>query len=488
MKHIGLIGSGFASLSAACFLAKAGFNVTVFEKNASPGGRAQKLEINEFTFDMGPSWYWMPDVFERFFASFEKSVSDYYTLTRLDPSYGVKFRESFHDIPASLAHLEEEFESIEAGSAKKLRQFLRQAEFKYKVGIRDLAHKPGKSLHEFLDFRLLTGILKMDVFTSMRKHVNKYFKDPRLRQLVKFPILFLGGTPNNTPALYSLMNYADMSLGTWYPQGGMYRVVEAMVRLARELGVKIRLNEEVTGFEYRHGKITHINTSGGQFEIDVLVAGADYHFVDQVLLDEEYRHYTPRYWKKQTMAPSSLLFYIGTKTRVPKLNHHTLFFDRDFDQHASEIYETPQWPSAPLLYVSATSKTDPSIAPEGKENLVILMPVAPDLPDPEETRMIYFNSIMDRLEKFTGTDIRNNIEVMRSYAHSNFKSDYHSYRGNAYGLANTLRQTAILKPSIKNKKLKNLYYTGQLTVPGPGVPPSLISGEVVAREVSGDYA
>lgn len=487
VKKICVIGSGFAGLSAACHLAKRGYQVTLLEKNSTIGGRARIYKDQGFTFDMGPSWYWMPDVFEHFFAQFGKKPSDYYELIRLDPSYAVKFKEEMIPIPADMAQLEQLFEQIEPGSSKQLRSFLKQAAYKYEVGINDLVYKPSRSLLEFLDLRLLKGLLKMDVFTSMRKHVHKHFKNPKLRELMEFPILFLGATPQNTPALYSLMNYADISLGTWYPMGGMYEVIKGMHNLAEELGVQIKVEQEVKSFGFKENSITEVNTTNDTFETDLVVAGADYHHVDQKILPAQYRNYSDQYWDKRTMAPSSLLFYLGIDKKVPKLLHHTLFFDEDFNLHAKDIYEDPKWPEKPLLYTSATSKTDPSVAPAGKENLVILIPVAPDLEDTDEIREKYFQLAMDRLEAYTETDIRSHVIVKKSFAHREFKDDYNSFKGNAYGLANTLLQTAILKPSLKNKKLKNLYFTGQLTVPGPGVPPSLISGDVVAKEIAKDF-
>lgn len=485
-KHIGVIGSGFSSLSAACHLAQSGHTVTIFEKNADLGGRARKFSDSGFTFDMGPSWYWMPDVFEHFFSQFNKKPSDYYELKRLDPSYRVKFKDEFVDLPANMQELESLFESIETGSSGQLRKFLKQAEYKYQVGINDLVYKPSRSLTEFIDPKLLAGVLRMDVFTSMSKHIRKFFKNEKLIQLLEFPVLFLGSTPENTPALYSLMNYADMSLGTWYPMGGMHKVVEGMVSLANELGVKFEMNSTVTSFLFEGNNIAKITTNRGEYGVDLVVGGADYHHTDQQILPPKYRHYSSKYWESRTMAPSSLLFYVGVNKPLPNMQHHVLFFDEDFKQHAHEIYTDPKWPSKPLLYTSATSKTDPSVAPEASENLVILIPVAPGLEDHEEIRDKYFEMALDKLEAFTGTNIRNHIVFKRSFAHSDFIQDYHSFKGNAYGLANTLKQTAILKPSMKSKKVRNLYYTGQLTVPGPGVPPSIISGEVVSREINKD--
>lgn len=485
-SRVVVIGAGFSGLSCACHLAKMGYKVTVLEKNKQIGGRARTLEAEGFKWDMGPSWYWMPDVFDRFFSSFGKTVEDYYTLERLSPSYRVKFRDTYHDIPSKMEDLEALFESIEPGSAKELRSFLSQAKYKYDVGVKKLVYKPSRSLTEFFDLQLLTGLLKMDVFTSMAKHVRKHFKNEQLIQLVEFPILFLGATAENTPALYSLMNYADMALGTWYPKGGMGKIIDGMYQLAKELGVQIKTQEEVASFSYKDRSISTVHTAL-TYEADVVVASADYQHIDKNVTAPAYQNYTDEYWDKRTLAPSSLLFYLGVDKKIPNLLHHNLFFDEDFNLHAKEIYEEPKWPSKPLIYVSSTSKTDNSVAPEGMENLFILIPVAPALEDTETTRAHYFDLALQKVEAFTNCNIKDHIIFKKCYAHKDFIEDYHSFKGNAYGLANTLKQTAILKPSLKNKKLKNLYYTGQLTVPGPGVPPSLISGEVVAKEIAKEF-
>jgi len=484
LKKVIVIGAGFAGLSAATSLANKGFEVTILEKNSVPGGRARVFREKGFTFDMGPSWYWMPDVFETYFGKFGKKPSDYYQLVRLDPSYAVIFdATSAVDIPAGIDKLKQLFEQIEPGSGQRLEAFLEQAAYKYDVGMNKFVWKPSRSIWEFVSLKLLYDLGRMDVLQTFAGHIRKYFSDPKLLQLMEFPILFLGATPENTPAMYSLMNYAEISMGTWYPMGGMHEIVKGMVALAEEKGVKILLNQNVTRIDVVGGVAKQVVTEMGTFDADVVVAGADYHHVDTKLLGQ-YRNYSDSYWDKRTLAPSSLLYYLGINKRIPKLQHHNLFFDEDFKQHAHEIYTKPQWPSKPLFYASAPSKTDPSVAPEGCENLFLLIPVAPDLKDDsEEIRERYFNVVMERLETYVGEDIRSHIVYKRTYAHRDFMSDYNAFKGNAYGLANTLFQTAFLKPTLKNKKVANLFYTGQLTVPGPGVPPSLISGLVVADEV-----
>ena len=489
MKKVVVIGSGFAGMAAASFMAKAGWSVTVLEKHSMPGGRARRFEAEGFTFDMGPSWYWMPDVFEHFFASFGKSVADYYELYRLDPSYRIYWEDAPMDIPADYNALKQLFENEEPGAGAQLDAFMAEAAYKYQVGVQKLVYKPGQSLSEFIDFDLLKGVLKLDVFTSVRKHVHKFFKSSKLRQLLEFPVLFLGALPQDIPSLYTLMNYADIKLGTWYPKGGMYKIAEGMHKLATELGVNFCFDTNVTRImlEGNHAKAVEAVAKGKKimFEADVVICAADYHFVEQQLLPVTHRSYTEQYWDKRVMAPSCILYYVGINKKLKNILHHTLFFDVDFEMHGKEIYRTLQWPKEPLFYVSATSVTDDEAAPQGCENLFFLIPVAAGLTgDDEKLRAAYFEVILKRFEQRTGETIADNIVYNKSYAVSDFVDDYNAFKGNAYGLANTLMQTAILKPSLKSKKVDNLYYTGQLTVPGPGVPPSLISGEVVATEIN----
>lgn len=492
MKKAVIIGSGFAGLSAACFMAKAGWNVTVLEKQATAGGRARQWKEDGFIFDMGPSWYWMPDVFERFFNSFGKKVSDFYHLERLDPSYRVYWPDEAMDIPASYAELKELFERTETGSAAKLDHFMDEALYKYEVGINKLVHKPGQSYAEFLDWDLVKGILKLDVFTSMKKHIARHFLNPKLQQLLEFPVLFLGALPEKTPALYSLMNYADIKLGTWYPQEGMYKIVEGMVQVAEELGVTFVYNSNVQEIRVEQGVAKEVIAASDTnpekktgYAAEVVIGAADYHFIETNLIPEKFRSYSADYWEKRVMAPSCLLYYIGLNKKLNSVRHHSLFFDSDFEAHGKEIYNTKQWPKNPLFYVCTPSVTDSSVAPAGKENLFFLIPVAAGLKgDSEELREAYFDKILTRFEKYTGEQIRKEIIFKKTYSVSNFINDYNSFKGNAYGLANTLMQTANLKPACRSIKIKNLFYTGQLTVPGPGVPPSLISGEVVAKEAT----
>ncbi|MBJ7880531.1 phytoene desaturase family protein [Gelidibacter salicanalis] len=477
--RIAIIGSGFSALSAACYLARDGYKVTIFEKNNTIGGRARQLKKDGFTFDIGPTWYWMPDVFERFFADFGKHPSDYYQLEKLSPAYSVYFaKDDFITIEDTLGKICETFEKEEPGSSQKLKKFIANAQHNYDVAIKDLVYRPGVS-----PFELMTPVTikKLDqFFSTIKKDVRKEFKNERLAKILEFPVLFLGAKPDNTPSFYSFMNYADFGIGTFHPKKGMYEVVLAMEQLALSLGVHIKTGQSVDKINVEDNTVTSIRANGETIAFDGVLSGADYHHTE-TLLDQSYRQYSENYWKKKVFAPSSLLFYVAFDKKLINVNHHTLFFDVDFELHAKEIYDTPKWPTDPLFYASFPSLTDNSVAPEGQEAGIFLIPLAPGLEDTPELRALYFDKIIARFENLTSQTVKNNIIFKESFCVKDFIQDYNSYKGNAYGMANTLLQTAFLRPKLKSKKVNNLYFTGQLTVPGPGVPPSLISGKLVSE-------
>ena len=477
MKKVVIIGSGFSALAAAAYMAKANFSVTVLEKNEQLGGRASLLEIDGFKFDMGPSWYWMPDIFERFFADFGKKVSDYYELEKLSPGYRVYFgKDDFIDISDKPEKIIAKFEEIEPGSGKHLRKFMEDSRKNYEIAMKDLVYNPGKSILELVNIETAQ---RLHLFVqNISQTVRKNIKNPKLRSILEFPVLFLGAKPQNTPAFYNFMNHADFGLGTWYPKGGFNAVALGMVELAKELGVKFLINQEVIEIETENNTAKRVKTSNDIFEADLVISGADYAHTEKLLKQNE-KNYNEDYWQKKVFAPSSFLYYVAFDCKVPELQHHNLFFDTDFGQHAIDIYDEPKLPKKPLFYANFSSKTDLDLCPEGKETGFFLIPVAVDLDDNQEIHDAYFELIMARIEKNIGVDLQNSVLFKKSFGIKDFKERYNSCRGNAYGLANTLWQTSILRPSISNKKIKNLFYTGQLTVPGPGVPPALISGKVV---------
>lgn len=472
-------------MSAAIDLAHAGYDVTVIEKNEKAGGRINYFEQDGFRFEMGPSWYWMPEVFENFYKKYGYKTSDFYNLKRLDPSYKVVFSKNDEiDIPANYESLLELFEKIEKGSGDKLNKFLKEAKYKYEVGMNEFVWKPSQSIFEFAKLKVFKSFFRLKLLQSISSEIKQVVKDTRLRQILEFPVLFLGATPEDTPALYSLMNYADIKLGTWYPEGGMYKIAEAFYKISIDKGVKYKFNEEVKSTSVESGAIKSVITDKGEYSCDYVVCNADYHHMDRKILDDKYSNYDDKYWDSRKMAPSSLLVFLGVNKRIKGLEHHNLFFDADFKKHAYQIYKDAKWPEDPLFYVCAPSLTDSTVAPAGHENLFVLIPLAPDLDDSDAKILDqYLDQVISRIESYTGQEFKDKIIFKRYFSVSDFKSVYNSFKGNAYGLANTLTQTAILKPSLKNKKLRNLYYTGQLTTPGPGLPPSVISGQVVASEI-----
>lgn len=478
-KNISIIGSGFSALAAASYLAKEGHQVTIYEKNSTTGGRARQFIIDGFTFDIGPTWYWMPDVFERFFADFGKKPSDYYELIKLNPAYSVYFgKGDFITIEDTLEKICLAFEAEEKGSSVKLKKFIAEAQDNYNIAIKDLVYRPGLSPLE-----LVTPVTMKKIgqfFSTISKEVRKEFNNERLVAILEFPVLFLGAKASNTPAFYSFMNYADFGLGTFHPKNGMYSVIKSMQLLAEELGVTIHTNSNVEKIIVKDKKAMALVVNGKTIASDVILSGADYHHTEQ-LLDKKHRQYSEAYWEKKVFAPSSLLFYVAFDKKIANIEHHTLFFDVSFEAHAEAIYDTPAWPEDPLFYASFPSKTDESAAPAGKEAGIFLIPLAPGLDDTEALREYYFDKIMTRFEHLTGQDVRKFIIFKESFCVNDFIEQYNSYKGNAYGLANTLLQTAFLRPNLKSKKVKGLYFTGQLSVPGPGVPPSLISGKLAAN-------
>ncbi len=477
-QKINIIGSGFSSLAASCYLAKAGYQVEVFEKNSTVGGRARQFKKEGFTFDIGPTWYWMPDVFERFFADFDKKTSDYYQLEKLDPAYQVYFdKDDSIIIPGNLNEIYDNFEKEEPGSAVKLEKFIAKARDNYDIAIKDLVYRPGVSPMELVTPQTAKRLGRF--FTNISQEVRKDFSNEKLRKILEFPVLFLGAKPSDTPAFYSFMNYADFGLGTWHPKGGMYKVIEAIKDLAESYGVIFHLDAPVEKIITKNGKAKGLLVNGEEHFANIVLTGADYHHSEQ-LLPEKLRQYSANFWKKKTFAPSSLLFYVAFDKKIKNVSHHTLFFDSNFEDHAKDIYDDPKWPDNPLFYASFPSITDDSCAPEGKEAGIFLIPLAPDLEDSPEIREHYFNIILDRFERITGQKLKSNIIFKESFCVNDFKEAYNSYKGNAYGMANTLFQTAFLRPKLRSKKVDHLYFTGQLTVPGPGVPPSLISGKLAA--------
>ncbi len=484
-KKIAVIGAGFSGISAAAYAAGAGNEVYVFEKNDTVGGRArQMITPDGYVFDMGPSWYWMPDIIEQFFEDFGYRTADFFELVPLDPQFEMVFSNETISVPRSYDALKALFETMEKGAGRRLDAFMKSAGRKYDVGMRELVTRPCYSWLEFATPSVIRSVFKLNLLSGFRRYVARYFSHPKLKALMEFPVIFLGASPEKIPALYSLMNYGGYVLGTWYPKGGFHELVRAMKTVAESKGARFKTGCNVEKIITEEGKAAALIVNGERLEFDFVIGSSDYQHTES-LLDTSLRNYDEQFWEQKTFAPSCLIYYLGFKERIPGLRHHTLFFENDLDDHIDAIYKERKWPEHPLFYACCPSKTDATVAPAGHENLFLLMPLATGIDDDEATREHYLHLMIERVARFTGAaDLLSKVDYKKSYCVSNFVTDYNAYKGNAYGLANTLSQTAVWKPSIKNKHLPNLFYTGQLTVPGPGVPPAIISGKIVATEVN----
>jgi phytoene desaturase len=485
--NILIIGAGFGGLSAAALLSKEGFDVTLIEKNDTPGGRARLYTDNGYSFDMGPSWYLMPDVFENFFKDFDKKPEDFYQLLRIDPSYRIFFNDGqVIDVSADLEDNIELFNSFEEDGGEKLRNYLEKAEKHYNLAMEELIYRDYNSITDLISGRLLLEGFKLPLFGNMDGFISRIFENEKSKRILEYSIGFIGGSPANTPALYYIMNHVDFNLGVWYPdQGGISRVVEAIVDLAEEYGTQFKFSEEVKKIEVLGRKVWKVVTDKGEYKPDLIIANSDYPYTELELIDEPHRSYKEEYWSSRIIAPSALVLYVGIDKKLEKLEHHNLYLAEDWDEGFESIFNPKKadWPESPSYYVNVTSKSDSTVSPEGGETLFILVPLAPGLEDTPELREKYYKKIMNHLESLVGESIIGSEVTKRIFCVNDFKEDYNAYKGTALGLTHTLRQTALFRPSHHSKKIDNLYYTGHYTHPGIGMPMTIISSQILANLV-----
>lgn len=486
-KQITVIGAGYAGLSIAALLAKDGHRVRILEKLDQAGGRARLFQQDGFSFDMGPSWYMMPEVFERYFDYFGKKPSDYYQLKRLDPQYRMYFgQDEVIDISSDLQKNVELFERLEPGAGKKFLEFLEMSQKLYDTSLNHFIYRSYDSLKTLADPAFREAGMSYDLFLSLDRLLNRYFKDERIKKILSYTVVFLGGNPKNTPGMYALMSHVDFNLGVWYPMGGMNAVAKGIESLCTSLGVEIHYNQDVKEIMVEHDTVKSVVTKQETFQTDLVVNSGDYQHGETALLRPVDQTYPASYWEKRVMAPSAFIVYLGLKKKISGLKHHTLMLAHDWQEHFDQIFDKPQWPDSPSFYVCNPVIHDPQMAPEGKDNLFILVPVAPGLKDDEATRELFYEQTMNQLESILGESVKEHVEVKRVFAHKDFKRDYHSYRGSALGLAHTLRQSAMFRPKHRSKKVKGLYYTGQYVHPGIGVPMVLIASDIVYGLINED--
>ncbi|ELZ13693.1 phytoene desaturase [Halovivax asiaticus JCM 14624] len=485
-RSVCVVGGGFGGLATACYLADAGFDMTVVEKTDQLGGRASTLERDGFTFDMGPSWYLMPDVFERFFAAFDRTPTDYYDLTHLNPHYRIFWKDGERmDVTEDIDATKRTFERYETGAGDALERYLAKAAETYEIGMEHFVYTDRPRFRDYVDVDVLRNANGLSFLGSMEDHVAEYFEHPKLRQVVQYSLVFLGGSPTNTPALYNLMSHVDFGLGVHYPDGGMGAVVDALVELGTELGVDYRTGFEVSAIDGGRGSFT-VHDHADSIEADLVVSDADYAHTEQQLLAVDDRQYDAEYWHERTYAPSAFLCYLGVEGDLDELAHHSLVLPTAWDGHFQQIFDQPAWPDDPAYYLCAPSKTDDTVAPDGHSSCFLLVPIAPGLPDGPAVRDRYRDQILADVAANTGEDLRDRIVVEETFSVSDFATRYNSREGTALGLAHTLRQTGPLRPGHRSSALDGLYFTGSYTTPGIGVPMCLISGEHTAAAVIED--
>jgi phytoene desaturase len=479
-----IIGAGFGGLATAALLAKKGYTVTLLEKNDHPGGRAMVYKEKGFTFDMGPSWYLMPEAFERYFSLFDTKPSDFYTLKRLDPQYRVYFdKDDRVDMYRDLQKNLDTFDSIAPGAGKLVEEYLDLAKYQYDIAMNQFIYKNYNSLLDIMDPRLMIEGTKLKLFSSLNAFVSQYTNQDKIKKILQYTMVFLGGSPSNTPAFYSIMSHIDFHLGVFYPMGGMGKVIEGLAKLCKENRVKIVTNQEVKRIHVRNKHAHSVETQDKTYEADLVISNADYPHTETDLLTSHNQTYSKEYWERKTIAPSAFLLYLGVKGTVKNLSHHTLSFADDWEHHFAQIFDDPAWPDKPSYYVCCPSKTDPSVAPKGHENIFVLVPVAAGLKDTKDVRMKFRSKIISHIEHITGEKIDNRIVVERIFSQQDYASMYNAYKGTALGLAHTLFQTALFRPQNKSKNVDNLYYVGQFTHPGIGVPMCLISAELTTERI-----
>ncbi len=488
MKKVIVIGSGVGGLSSAALLAMQGYKVTLLEKNDRAGGRAMLYEQDGFKFDMGPSWYLMPEVFEDYFAKFNKKTSEYYDLIKLDPNYRIFFgAQNSIDIYAELEKNKEVFERLETGSYEKLLELLKVSERQYKISMKYFVTKNFKSVFDLFNKDSLKYGRELQVFKTIDSYIRQYFKSEDLIKVVLYSVLFLGGIPKKTPAIFSMMSYIDYKLGVWYPMGGVNKVIEALVKLGLEYGVEYKFNSPVQKINVIDGVAKSVTVNGEQIEANIILSNADYEFTETQLLDKKYQTYSLNYWNKKLLAPSAFVMYLGINKKVKNLLHHTIILSKDWNEHFTEdIINKPKWPNNPSIYVCCPSKTDSSVAPEGYENVFVTVPVAAGLADTPEIRKEYRDKVIKIIENYIGESFNENIILEKIITVNDYKEMYNAFNGSSVGLAPTLMQSAFFKPKNKSKKVSNLYYAGQYVNPGSGVPMCLISGQLAVEMINED--
>jgi len=483
-----VVGSGFGGLSTACYLADAGLDVTVLEKNESLGGRASVLEADGFRFDMGPSWYLMPDVFERFFGHFDREPSDFYDLEPLDPHYRIFFKDGdTADVTSDRGEMYDLFESYEEGAGDALDEYLETSEEHYGVAMEKFIYEDRPRIRDWIDPDVMRAApIGLQLLGTMDDYVADYFDTPKLRQIMQYTLVFLGGAPSNTPAIYNMMSHVDFNMGVYYPENGLRSVVDACVELGSELGVDYVTDAEVTEIINRREGFA-VESEAGTFHAEFVVSNADYAHTERELLPEHERQYDDGYWDSHLLAVGVSPVSRRRGRRRPARTPHARLSDRLGPALRADLRRPGLARGSGLLPVCALGDR------RQRRSRGTLQPVCPR-PHRARTRRhrrgsdVVPRSRARRHRREHGVELRDRIVFEEQFSVSEFADRYNSAQGTALGLAHTLRQTALFRPPHRSEACPGLYYTGSYTTPGIGVPMCLISGEHTANTLIDDIA
>lgn len=517
-REVVVIGAGIGGLATAALLAREGHRVTLLEKRDEVGGRAGSWEQDGFRFDTGPSWYLMPEVIDHFFRLMGTSASQQLDLRKLDPGYRVVFEDGLDtvDVPADREAVTKLFESMEAGAGEQLSRYLDSAEDAYEMAKKRFLYSTFQSFTPFLRADVLRRLPRIGslLLQSLHSFVAKRFRDPRIRQILGYPAVFLGSSPFDAPSMYHLMSHLDLDDGVLYPMGGFTTLIGAMRSVAVEAGVEIRTGADVVGIDTdartpgrspldrRTATVRGVRYRTADQEssvpADLVISAADLHHTETTLLPGDLQTYPEKYWQKRVPGPSALLLYLGVQGALPQLEHHTLLFTTDWRENFGRIFgKESSVPSPASLYVCRPSATDPSVAPEGHENVFVLVPIPADvgigrggLERGGDARVeALADEVIGQISAWAGIpDLAERIVVRRSYGPQDFAEDLNAWRGTSLGPAHILRQSAFFRGSNRSAKVENLLYAGSSTVPGIGIPMCLISAELIVKRLRGDVS
>lgn len=486
MAKVIIIGAGIGGLATANLLAQDGHEVHVFEKNDYLGGRAGRFEKDGFIFDTGPSWYLMPEVFDAYYKLLGTSAGQELDLIKLTPAYKVfSGTEAPITITGDLERDGLTFENIETGAGEQLKRYVAESKQTYRTSLDHFLYSNFENKAALLHKEILknAGQFTKLATTPINKYVEQYFSNPRLRQIMEYPMVFLGSSPFSAPALYSLMSALDFDEGVFYPKGTMYSIVESLVGIGERLGVTYETLAPTVEIITQGGRATGIRLENGSVETaDIVISNADLHFTETELLKPNDQSYPEKYWAKKEASPSALLMYLGIDGKVPEFEHHTLLFADDWKGNFDAIFNTKTVPKPASLYISKTSQSD-ATAPEGKENIFVLVPLPAGIALSETETETLADSYLEQIRASTGVDLKARTITRTLFGPNDFSAKYNAWQSTMLGPSHKLAQSAFFRTPNKSKKVKNLYYVGASTVPGIGVPMCLISAQLVAERI-----